>query len=250
MALQSEPTRSSWAATLIANEYNQAAVSFAPTAFHRDVVPIEATNPEIMLAAISGGGDNPPVPPHVQLASDGGYTTVGPSSTDGPRPTIILVVGSMDPIANSDVEDVGPMASEALPSVQSISVEDFIAGLKLPLEKPLIQSPPRLRVSRVRVESLVPRRNDRLATKSVYHDLNSEKQAKRVMLNKWQPSASAPLSVSTTPDATITTQFQETFQESLPSSKRAAMQELFPMASARGRRAATQESWARVRSTS
>ena len=31
------------------------------------------------------------------------------------------------------------------------SVEDFIAGLKLPLEKPLIQSPPLLRVSHVRV---------------------------------------------------------------------------------------------------
>jgi hypothetical protein len=37
------------------------------------------------------------------------------------------------------------------------SVEDFIAGLKLSLEMPLIQSPPCLRVSRVRVENLVPR---------------------------------------------------------------------------------------------
>jgi hypothetical protein len=64
------------------------------------------------------------------------------------------------------------------------SVEDFIAGLKLLLEMPLIQSPPRLRVSRVRVENLVPRHSDRLATKFVYRDPNPEKQAKRVLLSK------------------------------------------------------------------
>jgi hypothetical protein len=87
----------------------------------------------------------------------------------------------------------------------------------------------------VRVENLVLRRSDRLAAKSVYRDLNSEKQAKRVMLRKWQPSVS-PM----TPDATIATWFHETFQEPLSSSKSKAMQELFPVAGARGRRATVQ----------
>jgi len=87
----------------------------------------------------------------------------------------------------------------------------------------------------VRIENLMPHRSDRLATKSVYHNLNPEKQAKRVMLSKWQPSASAPRSAPVTPDATIATRFHETFQEPLSSSKREAMRELFPMAGAHGR---------------
>jgi hypothetical protein len=120
------------------------------------------------------------------------------------------------------------------------SVEDFIAGLMLPLETPLIQLLPRLRVSHVRVENLVPHRSDRLAAKSVYRDLNLEKQAKRVLLSKWQPSASTPWSAQATSDATIATRFHEMFQEPLSASKREAMQELFPMAGARGRRAAVQ----------
>jgi len=128
------------------------------------------------------------------------------------------------------------------PIVQPTSVEDFIVGLKLPLEKPLIQSPSRLRVSRVRIENLMPHRSDRLAAKSVYRDPNLEKQVKRVMLSKWQPSASAPRSAPVSPDATTATRFHETFQEPLPSSKRAAMQELFPIAGAHWRWAATQAS--------
>jgi hypothetical protein len=120
------------------------------------------------------------------------------------------------------------------------SVEDFIAGLMLPLETPLIQSLPRLRVSRVRVENLVPRRSDRLDAKSVYRDPNPEKQANRVLLSKWQPSASASRSAPATPDATIATRFHETFQKPLSASKREAMQELIPMAGARGRRATAQ----------
>jgi hypothetical protein len=94
----------------------------------------------------------------------------------------------------------------------------------------------------VPVDNLVPRHSDRLAAKSVYRDPNPEKQAKRVMLSKWQPSASDPRSALVTPDATIATRFHETFKEPLSSSKRAAMQELFPMAGDRGRRAAAQMS--------
>ena len=92
------------------------------------------------------------------------------------------------------------------------------------------------------MENLVPRHSDRLAAKSVYRDPNPEKQAKQVMLNKWQPSSSAPRSSPMTPDASIATHFHETFQEPLSSSKRAAMRELFPMHGARRRWAATQAS--------
>ena len=52
--------------------------------------------------------------------------------------------------------DPPPTSVAASPSVQPTSVEDCIAGLKLPLEVPLIQLPPRRHVSRVRVENLVP----------------------------------------------------------------------------------------------
>jgi hypothetical protein len=120
----------------------------------------------------------------------------------------------------------------------TLSVEDFNAGLKLPLEVSLIRSPPCLRVSRVRVQDLVPRRSDRLAAKSAFRDPNPEKQAKRVLVGKWQPSVSAPLSETATPEATIAVRFHETFRKPLSSSKREAVQELFPMAGARRRRAA------------
>jgi hypothetical protein len=49
-------------------------------------------------------------------------------------------------------------------------VEDFIAGLKLPLETPLISSPPRLRVSRMRDDNWVSRRSVRLAAMSAFRD--------------------------------------------------------------------------------
>ena len=92
------------------------------------------------------------------------------------------------------------------------------------------------------MENLVPRCSDRPAAKSVYRDPNPEKQAKQVMLNKWQPSSSAPRPSLVTPDASITTRFHETFQEPLSSSKRGAMRELFPMRGAHKRRAVAQAS--------
>ena len=58
-----------------------------------------------------------------------------------------------------------------------------------------------------------------------------EKQAKKVLLNKWKPRA--PWSAQVTPDAAIAKKFRETFAEPLSSAKRAAMSELFLMAGAR-----------------
>jgi hypothetical protein len=143
----------------------------------------QAQHQQLSVRASNNAHEGQPVQP----------TSDGPSTRDGPPPT----------------------SAAASPSVQPTSVKDFIAGLKLSLEKTLIQSPPHLRVSCVWVKNLVPRCSDRLAAKSVYCNSNPEKQARRGKLSKWQPSASAPWSVSATPDATIATQFHETFQESL-----------------------------------
>jgi hypothetical protein len=74
----------------------------------------------------------------------------------------------------------------------------------------------------------VPRHSDRLAAMSAFLDPNPEKQAKRVLLGKWQPSASALRSAPATPDATIAARFRETFRVPLSSSKREALQELYP----------------------
>jgi hypothetical protein len=117
------------------------------------------------------------------------------------------------------------------------SVEDFIAGLKLPLEVPLIQLSSRLRVSHVLVEDLVLHRSDRLDAKFAFCDPNSENQAKWVLVGKWQASVSAPRSAPATPNATIAARFHKTFREPLSSSKREAVQELFPMVGARRKRA-------------
>jgi hypothetical protein len=139
-------------------------------------------------------------------------------------------------VGASDVAHVGQPDQPTNGGPSPPSVVDFIASLTLPLEVPLIQSPPRLRVSRVRDEDLVLRRSERLAAKSVFRDPNPEKQAKRVLLRKWQPSASTPRSAPLTPDATVAARFHEAFREPLSSSKRQAIQELYPMLGARGRR--------------
>jgi hypothetical protein len=70
---------------------------------------------------------------------------------------------------------------------------------------------------------------------SAFRDPNPEKQAKPVLLRKWQPSASALWSAPATPDAIIAARFRETFREPSSSSKREALLELYPLG-ARGRR--------------
>jgi hypothetical protein len=109
-------------------------------------------------------------------------------------------------------------------------LQSFIASLKLPPEEPLIASSQRCCVSRLDDSVFVPRRSDRLAAKSIYHDPNPEKQAKRVLLNKWRRE---PANRSQTLDPAIAAKFHETFAGPLSASKKATMRELFPMAGAR-----------------
>jgi hypothetical protein len=63
----------------------------------------------------------------------------------------------------------------------------------------------------VLVKDLVLHRSDRLDAKFAFCDPNPEKQAKRVLVGKWQPSVSAPRSAPATPDATIAARFHKTF---------------------------------------
>lgn len=60
----------------------------------------------------------------------------------------------------------------------------FINSLLLPLQESLVCTVPRPRTARREPASPVPRRSDRLATKSAFRDPNSERQAKRVVVNK------------------------------------------------------------------
>lgn len=83
---------------------------------------------------------------------------------------------------------------------------------------------------------LGPATSDQLTAKSAFRDPQHEKQAKRVLLNKW--TCRPEEMVSTTLDDMIATKFHETFTAPLSSSKRAAMRELFPRLAGRGSRAA------------
>lgn len=104
----------------------------------------------------------------------------------------------------------------------------FIDSLQLPLSTPLVTSPPhRRRAACCQWMDVVPRRSGRLAGKLPFCDPNPEKQAKRVLVNKWQHRlANAPLDV---PDDGITTMFHEAFKGPVDSPTREALQELvFP----------------------
>jgi hypothetical protein len=81
----------------------------------------------------------------------------------------------------------------------------------------LVHTPPARRRRREPV-STAPRRSDRLAAKSVFRDPNPEKQAKRILVHKWEGKPAD--AVSSTPDNTIAEKFH------VPDFKWKAMDEL------------------------
>jgi hypothetical protein len=97
----------------------------------------------------------------------------------------------------------------------------FISSLLLPVQDGLLRTPPR---QRREPASLVPRRSDRLAAKAPFRDPNPEKQAKRVMVNKWERRPDN--AVTDTTDDKIADKFHETFAEPLSPNKREALREL------------------------
>jgi hypothetical protein len=143
----------------------------------------------------------------------------------------VLVAEDVVQVATPSAQPAAAAAAAVgSPAVPAESLESFIASLKLPLEESLIASSPIRRVSHVDDSVFVPRRSDRLATKSIHGGPNPEIQAKHVLLNKWTRK---PASESQTPDPAVAVKFHETFAEPVSASKRAAMRELFPMAGAR-----------------
>jgi hypothetical protein len=133
-----------------------------------------------------------------------------------------------------DSEDAAEQPAAPAPIAASPTttlVAAFINSMRLPLQEPLIKTPPRARTTRAVDDDWIPRHSDRLATKSAFRDPQPEKQARRVMLNKWTERPEDV--VTNTPDATISTKFHETFADPLSSSKREAMRVIFPMRSVR-----------------
>jgi len=59
-----------------------------------------------------------------------------------------------------------------------------------------------------------------------FHDPNPERQAKRVLLNKWN---GRPMPTNTTPDVTVDADFHQAFTELASSARRSAMRVLFPL---------------------
>ena len=164
----------------------------------------DTTAPSTPMAVV------PAVQPATVCASPGNLQS-GDTSTQLP------------PVA--DVPVVQPAARTAA------SVASFIDSLKLPLEEPLVCTPPRARTAKNVDDDWIPGHSDRLAAKSAFRDPQPEKQARRVLLNKW---AGHPDNMATgTPDDSIASQFHEAFGGSVSTSKRAALRELFPMRGAR-----------------
>ena len=78
------------------------------------------------------------------------------------------------------------VSDEALAVGEEDSGALLINSLLLPLQENLVRTAPRPRTARRDPASLVPRRSDRLMAKSEFRDPNPEKQAKRVLVNKWE----------------------------------------------------------------
>jgi hypothetical protein len=100
----------------------------------------------------------------------------------------------------------------------------FISSLQPPLQESLLYTPPRRRREPA---SLVPRRSDRLTTKASFRDPNPEKQAKHILVNKWERRPDN--AVTDTPDDKIADKFHETFAEPLSPYKWEALRELIPL---------------------
>lgn len=66
----------------------------------------------------------------------------------------------------------------------------FLDAIRLPLDDPVLLTPLRTRVTRTPADDeWVPRRSTRLAAKSAFRDPVPERQAKRVLIAKWDADA-------------------------------------------------------------
>lgn len=127
------------------------------------------------------------------------------------------------------------------PAVQPAEVAGalFIDSVLMPLQENLAPGAPLRRAARPELSSLIPRSSDRLATKAVFRDPNPKKQAKRVLVNKWEHRPDD--TVTDIPDSTIASKFHEMFAEPISSDTREATHELlYPLRGTRRNAAVAQ----------
>jgi hypothetical protein len=79
---------------------------------------------------------------------------------------------------------VAPTAAPVACAPTAALVTAFIDSIRLPLEEPLIKTPPHARTARTVNDDWIPRRSDHLAAKSVFRDPQPERQARRILLTQ------------------------------------------------------------------
>jgi len=96
---------------------------------------------------------------------------------------------------------------------------EFARRVSAPLKTPILKAPPRRRTRRS-PSSVTIRRSTRLVAKCASWAPNATLQAQKVLVSKWEPSASQPS------DSQVVADFQQTFQGPLDAAKRAALRAL------------------------
>jgi hypothetical protein len=143
---------------------------------------------------------------------------------EGAKVVAIADVGALTPPrATAAAPPAPPKPVAGAPTVASVTA--FIDSFRLPLEEPMIKATPRAWIPRRRDADWTPRRSVRLAAKAASRDPNPERQAKRILINKWKPGHVN----SDTPDSTVHSEFRKVFAETSPTARREAMSILFPL---------------------
>ena len=96
---------------------------------------------------------------------------------------------------------------------------EFARRISAPLKTTILEAPRRRRTRRS-PSSVTIRRSTRLVAKCASRAPNATLQAQKVLVSKWEPSVSQPS------DSQVVADFQQTFQGSFDSAKRAALRAL------------------------
>jgi hypothetical protein len=170
------------------------------------------------LEGIAGSSHSPQLTVAPAAAITSPLNAVGETFQPSPR-----VGRGVEPPSQAEapVDDSSTQQTDADPGM------DFINSLLRPIPEALVHTPPRARGARCVPATVIPRRSDRLAGKSAFRDPNPEKQAKRVLVNKWERRPNdTPIVAS---DAHIADIFHDAFRGPIDSPTREAMRALlFP----------------------
>jgi len=140
---------------------------------------------------------------------------------------IATAPAATSPVHAIDVDRILDRVATAEPHAAQVSVDDFIASFKKPLEQSLLNTP-QLRVTKeaCRDEDLlwVPRRSARLAANSRYRENKPDAQARKVLMKKlgYEVDTERP------DEASFDELHEAAFQVALTGEAAEAMQVLFP----------------------